>query len=385
MTIYADDFNRSNGAIGSDYTAMTGLSIPVVNTNQVAAGSAASFAARVTAVSFGDNQRANIRLKACSTNCGIMAGVRFQPAAMNGYAFQVTGAIGASQAWRLKRITANAETLLASGTMTTAANDIISCSAVGNVITGYLNGAIIIQAVDTTYPTGGSPGIYLFGSSAIASLAADDFSCTDEGFVSDNMTRANDTSLGVNYTQQYGLSDLKILSNKAVPTNYGADCGSLWDTSTFANDQSAEIIVGALGSPGIVGAGVGVLLRGSLGLETFYRCYGSLISNSIKITRRLAGVGSTLATLTGAGLAVGDILRFDATGTTLTAFKNGAQILQVTDGNITSGLAGVTYSSTDSGTTDSIAAFNAYGSQPISGAVTPDWAGAFARVIRNLP
>lgn len=384
MANYSDDFNRSNGSIGSDYTAMTGLSAPVVNTNQVATGSSASFAARVTAVSWGANQRSNIRMKACATSCGIMAGVRFQSTAMNGYALQFSGAIGASQAWRLKRITANVETLLASGTASTAANDIISVSAVGTVITGYLNGAILAQVVDTTYPTGGAPGMYLFGSSAVGTLAADDFSATDEGFASDDFNRPNDTSLGANYTVQFGLNDMKVLSGKAVPTNYSHDCGSLWDTSLFANDQAGEIVVGTLGSPGVVGAGVGVLLRGSFGLETFYRAYASLASNSVRIARRLAGTGSALATLTGAGIASGDILRFDATGTTLTVYKNGTQILQTTDSNISGGQVGVTYSSTDSGGTDSIAAFNAYGAQPIPGALYPDWASSIARVVRNL-
>lgn len=56
--------------------------------------------------------------------------------------------------------------LIASGWTTVNAGDTAKLSIVGNTLTGYINGVSAGTVNDSTYPTGGAPGLYLSGASS---------------------------------------------------------------------------------------------------------------------------------------------------------------------------------------------------------------------------
>jgi hypothetical protein len=173
---------------------------------------------------------------------------------------------------------------------------------------------------------------------------------------SDTFVRANG-AIGANYGTQSGYNAFVISANDAIPSSYtSGDAGSLNTSATYPNDQWAQITVGAIGTAN--GAGVGVILRGSTSANTLYRIFGSSSPGVVFLYKRVAGVGTLLATATGVSLIAGDVLYAQAVGTTITVSKNGTQILSVTDASISSGIPGIHYSSTDNAS-DSIAAFSA--------------------------
>jgi hypothetical protein len=148
---------------------------------------------------------------------------------------------------------------------------------------------------------------------------------------SDTFTRSNGT-LGANWTDVIGVTQL--FSNHAAGNSAGSRSGAIWNADVFANDQYSEVILGtAIGTSAYSGA----MVRGTTG--QFYGCYTD--TANAYLVAYYSGASHTLATHASPGYVVGDTLRLEASGTTLTCYRNGASSNTAADSHIASGSAGV--------------------------------------------
>ena len=168
--------------------------------------------------------------------------------------------------------------------------------------------------------------------------------------VTDNFNRANNTSLGTNYTEvttNLGRH-LTISSNTAVPSALDSgDSISLWTHDTFSNDQYAQAKITTSGT--LDQCGSGVIIRGSGGNEGT----GTYIwviahhgaTNNISIAEIVGGTYA-LKKQVSQSWTDGDTWRIEATGTSYTIKLNGTTVTTTTESSVTSGSPGPFYSST---------------------------------------
>lgn len=109
----------------------------------------------------------------------------------------------------------------------------------------------------------------------------------------------------------------------------------LWQTDTFPNDHFAEGVI----ANATFDQYAGICVRGSLtGQATFYVYHGSMFEQNVsKFVDNTYTSLSTIAT----GIANGDILRLEISGSTLIAKRNGTAVYTGTDSAIASGAAGI--------------------------------------------
>lgn len=164
---------------------------------------------------------------------------------------------------------------------------------------------------------------------------------------SDNFTRGNSSGLGSNWTTVTAEGIFNIVSNKAVVNTQALDSCMFFNGITWPNDHYSEITVSVPGSPGVTNTGLGCLVRASSSAQTYYRCFVTGPSGNLQIRKRIAGTGTALVSTAGSVIA-GDKVRFQVQGTTLSVYINGVLSLSTTDASISTGNAGIHYSSTDS-------------------------------------
>jgi hypothetical protein len=161
------------------------------------------------------------------------------------------------------------------------------------------------------------------------------FSPTNQ--VSDTFVRANSGTLGVNWTCSSN-GTWGITSNTATPLTLtsGTVLNCAYTATSFTNDQVSQVTFSAPSTDGI-----GATCRTASGASTGYTLLLDGLGDS-RILKSVAGVASNLAT-GGPAFAIGDVATIACVGTTITAYKNGTQILSATDSAITSGSPGMTY------------------------------------------
>lgn len=121
-----------------------------------------------------------------------------------------------------------------------------------------------------------------------------------------------------------------------VGPNGSNDSLAWWNADTFAADQYSEVVIGAFtGSGTYVGAAVRVSAGGN-----GYALYRSPDDSTVYLDKYVSGVGTTLLSLSGTW-AVGDTIRLEVQGTTLTAKRNGTTINTTTDSSLATGQAGI--------------------------------------------
>lgn len=159
-----DNFTRANGGLGANWTTVTGASAPQIVGNLVepAAVGGTNSEARWNADALGNDQYAEIVIVALNTASGRQAAamVRCASAARTFYSAQASGPLGATTTITLEKRVAGTKTVLGSVVTTVAANDVLRISAVGTVLTATLNGATVIQLIDSTIAAG-SPGLVI--------------------------------------------------------------------------------------------------------------------------------------------------------------------------------------------------------------------------------
>lgn len=169
----------------------------------------------------------------------------------------------------------------------------------------------------------------------------------------DNFDTADADLAGANWGVRDPAGGLgwDIVSNKIQPHTYAGDRANVYTSGTFANNQYAQAVVA--GVTGTGGPGVGVAVRMTptnltLNANTTYyaACVNAAASNNVTVFRVVADAFTQITQRTQA-FSDGDMLRLEASGTTLRVFRNGVQLgADITDANIASGSPGVAYNST---------------------------------------
>lgn len=161
----------------------------------------------------------------------------------------------------------------------------------------------------------------------------------------DNFNRADASPIGAPWTTQIGSQAMKIVSNACTPVSTSMDCGAYNTSASWPNDQYSQCKVTATGGAS-ADLGIGPAVRCSTSATTFYRAvWNGAATNNITLTKAVAGSYTLIWTRT-ATISAGSVLRIEAQGTAIRVFVNGTQVgASTTDSSITSGSAGVQYSS----------------------------------------
>lgn len=175
MATFSDDFNRANGAVGSNWT--NGRGAFSVSSNQVAATDTAVASqfcyVNTSTVDFTDDHSAEITLATLSINDWIGPIVR--ASGSGGYI-----AISDGNVARIQKYTfPTTRTDLTAVTTSITTGNILKLTAVGTTITLYKNGTQVDQVTDSSYSTG-QPGIYYLRNNN-NSTRGDDFFAADIG------------------------------------------------------------------------------------------------------------------------------------------------------------------------------------------------------------
>jgi hypothetical protein len=161
----ADDFNRANGALGSNWTTMSDGAL-TISSQAVAGGNSGQSGDTRTAETYTSNQYSQVQVTATQLTGGQWIGpaVRSQNSGQNLYLGIYFWNSGSPQL-RLYKRTSGSFTQLGSSYPTSglASGATLRLTASGSTISFLLNGSPVITVTDTSL-TGGAPGIMAFGT-----------------------------------------------------------------------------------------------------------------------------------------------------------------------------------------------------------------------------
>jgi pectate lyase len=164
--VFTDDFNRADQSVSvsANWGSITSMSSLSIVSNTVSnAGTNTTRGNRVVTGTWPDNQYAQLVVLAVNEGSGSRVanvGVRAASAAQSWYHFGLN-----PSGWVLIRRDAGISTTLASSEFTVSLPHTIRIEAVGSSIRGYIDGVLVANATDSTYPSG-NPVMYIFRSSS---------------------------------------------------------------------------------------------------------------------------------------------------------------------------------------------------------------------------
>lgn len=266
-----------------------------------------------------------------------------------------------------------------------AEGDVVKATAVGNVITAYINGTQVLQVKDGTF-TSGAPGMSvnlqgatgLNGDYGFASLTATESSAkTATTSTTSTATTATATAAATTtwkYSTNFPATENPISEGghwingltagidwENVRTTpgfaFGTETGSVnyndstaLLTGTWGPDQTVQATVRSVNPNSNIFEEVELRLRSNLsahsatGYEINFRCLKTSQAYA-QIVRWNGALGSFtyLDARDGSqyGVASGDVVKATIVGNVITAYINGNQILQVTDSKFSSGKPGI--------------------------------------------
>lgn len=159
---------------------------------------------------------------------------------------------------------------------------------------------------------------------------------------SDNFNRADNTSLGSNWTTLSSASAPRIASNAVEPLGTGfADSVSRWSADSFPNDQYSQVSITTLNTD--TNKAGGPCARASSSALTHYVTFGRgpLGASATLALRKVIAGSSTQFSATTKTINSGAVLRLEVSGTNLTAYINSVSQATATDSAISSGSAGL--------------------------------------------
>lgn len=161
----------------------------------------------------------------------------------------------------------------------------------------------------------------------------------------DAFTAASDAALqtySANWTISAGAFQVLAASDVVCPFGWGVESGAFWNADTFAANQYAQ---GALTGIINASASIGVAVRAASGGNYYGLYYSASGGGSLWLFKVVSGAWSELGAAYGLGTwSVGDVLRLEVEGTTLTPKRNGVLIAAIgtkTDSSLSSGAAGI--------------------------------------------
>ena len=165
-TLASDDFNRANGALGSNWTAISDGAMSISSQQVIGKANATTGDIR-TAETYPSNQFSQIQSTSTALSGGqwIAAAVRLQNGGQNGYVGLYYWNFGSPELMLFKRSNGGWTQLggvYNSGVL--AAGTQLQIMAVGSTISFLQNGVTRLSVTDTSF-TGGAPGIMAYGNS----------------------------------------------------------------------------------------------------------------------------------------------------------------------------------------------------------------------------
>jgi hypothetical protein len=175
---FSDNFNRSNGSIGSNYTDVAGGGLPTITSNQVSGPSGVDYHALVNAASpAGPDHKVEITHISNPGDGSIFLWNRLTASGTSRTGYMVQFLFWGTNCL-LYRVNANALTLLTSVTFSASANDTLGLRSVGTSIDCLKNGSSILNTTDSNITGTGSYGFGV-GLWYTPMCVVDDLVCTD--------------------------------------------------------------------------------------------------------------------------------------------------------------------------------------------------------------
>ena len=175
--VFQDNFNRADGAIGSNYTAIastggTALSI-VSNVVESSSTSGHNGGVYYNGASVADDQYSQLKLVRYTAR--VFVRVTNTGGEYNGYFFEVSTIFNTINIYRYTNNVGQVS--LASGTNSTVANDVVYLEIQGSSLVAKINGTTVLTATDSNFASG-QPGFYIAdsGGDRIDDFEVGDFS-----------------------------------------------------------------------------------------------------------------------------------------------------------------------------------------------------------------
>lgn len=156
----------------------------------------------------------------------------------------------------------------------------------------------------------------------------------------DSFTRANSNTVGSPWVEYEGAAaDISILSNQLrFNATYSPSLRAIWNGRPFSANHYSQFEMQATSLTG--GHWVGPTVRNSIDGGNQYVVIW--FNGSCQIYKMVAGTYTALGSNVATTFAIGDTFRLEASGTTITAKKNGATIVSVSDSAVAGpGLPGI--------------------------------------------
>ena len=163
-TTVSDNFDRADGALGSNWTTVPGTAAPEIVSNTLRVGTASALnSAYWSASTFGDDQFAQASLPNSSgTQDG--PGIAVRLSGTKGYFLWYGNSPNTVSLWRMDQLHELDPAGAKRPPTVSPSSDVWMIQAVGSTISGYQNGNLVVQATDTNINSG-SPGVWLYYSS----------------------------------------------------------------------------------------------------------------------------------------------------------------------------------------------------------------------------
>lgn len=152
--------------------------------------------------------------------------------------------------------------------------------------------------------------------------------------LTDNFNRADANPIGGNWTTWPTLAALRIVSNQLANAGSAADSGAYYSGSSWNNDQSSQYTA-VTASSDDKDYGPAVRISSSVNSGYFVGC----TSGAGKIYKFVGGSFSQIQS-GGAAWSTNDLIKLDATSTTIAFTRNGGADMSTTDSSISSGSPG---------------------------------------------
>ena len=254
-TTVSDNFDRADGALGSNWTTVSGTGAPKIVSNTLRVRTAGALSSAYwSASTFSSDQFAQASLPNSSgTQYG--PGIAVRLSGSKGYFLWYGNSSNTVSLWRMD--SSSSETLLKQSASLTVSpsSDVWKIQAVGSTISGYQNGKLVVQATDTNIKSG-SPGVWLYYSSN----QIDNWSGGD---VTTSTYPIGGTVSGLSGTvvlQDNGGDDLSVSASGAFTFGTGLTSGSAYSVTVKTNPAGQTCSVangsGTVGSAGVTNVAV---------------------------------------------------------------------------------------------------------------------------------
>jgi hypothetical protein len=228
------------------------------------------------------------------------------------------------------------------------AGSVIELAVFGNTLIAYKNGAVVYKYndVENVY-TAGSPGIYYYtvdGSTSGITLTQFFGGSIAVPYYAENFVNGTYKVVPSTGEWQGDVNNFQYYGTMLIPYNSASNYHVMYSsTAEYSSDQYAEATVSVGSSQnGYLGVAVRGSYNSSYGSSSgssgyallyAYGYYGSAYRNVLLFGRvvngaftSLMGASSYLTTV-----VQNDVIRLEAVGSTITAYKNGIELISVTD------------------------------------------------------